>query len=377
MIPSERAPVSGRAQSRRRLRTTEPIRAESTSLALGAAGAVVGLVVGLVLLRGTAPLSGPGSIGQIAALSTLAVSGLVAACSLAVLAPRRHPWMRALPWWRRALAVLGPALVYAVLAFLLTGAMFAVLQQAFLGVALDRFASTFWVSASTGAWAYVVGAGAAALDGRSLATLLMVFLTVGVLSAAMLSPDPYWWERFFSELGAGSDQAGLTFNLTLLVTGLAFIAVGDFLAHDLGLWARETGEPFWKVRVVHATLVVLGAHLALVALISLNVSKYWHNVVAETLVVVFGLALLLFPALLRRLPGGLLLFTGIALGILVMLIVMFDVVGYLNMTAFEMGAAVTVYVWLLLLIRTVSAAGDSTRALAEATLHDQDPDLAR
>ena len=140
MIPSERAPVSGRAH-RRRLRTTE-IRAES--LALGAAGAVVGLVVGLVLLRGTAPLSGPGSIGQIAALSTLAVSGLVAACSLAVLAPRRHPWMRALPWWRRALAVLGPGL---------RGPRFpadrghvAVLQQAFLGVALDRFASTFWVS---------------------------------------------------------------------------------------------------------------------------------------------------------------------------------------------------------------------------------------
>lgn len=357
------------ARTRARLLSTEPIRAEGISLTLGIAGSVAGLVVGLLVLRGTAPLSGPGSIGQLSAVCALSASGLVAAGALLVLAPRIHPWMRDMPWWRRALAVAGPSLVYAVLAFLLTGAMFAVLQQAFQGVALDRFASTFWVSATTGAWAYIVGAGSAALDGRSLATLLMVFLTVGVLSAAMLTPDPYWWEQFFSQLGAGSDRAGLAFNLTLLLTGLAFVAVGDFLGHDLGLWARAAGEPRWKVRVVHGTLAVMGALLALVALISLNVSEYWHDVVAESLVVVFGLALIVFPVLLRRLPGGLLLVTGIAFAILVMLIVMFEVVGYLNMTAFEIGAAVTVYVWLLLLIRAVSAAGDGVRETAAGSTH--------
>jgi hypothetical protein len=42
----------------------------------------------------------------------------------------------------------------------------------------------------------------------------------------------------------------------------------------------------------------------------------------------------------------------------VTVIVLFAGLGYLNMTAFEMGAAVIVYVWLLLLIRTVSAAAE-------------------
>ncbi|WP_193106428.1 hypothetical protein [Brachybacterium sp. FME24] len=359
-------------RTRARRGPTPSTRSESITLALGIAGATAGLLVGLIALRGTAPLSGEGSIGQVAGVSALVTSGLVGTGALLVLTPRRHPWMRKIPWWRRALAITGPALVYAVLAFLLTSAMFAVLQQAFLGVALDRFAGTFWVSVTTGIWAYVVGASAAALNGRSLATLLMVFLTVGVLAAALLAPDPSWWQRFFSQLGASSDRAGTTFNLTLALTGLAFVTVGDFLAHDLGRWARAAGEPWWKVQVVRGTLVVLGLLLVLVAVISLNVSEYWHNVAAESLVVVFGLALIVFPVLLHRLPGGLLVFTGLAFAILVMLIVLFEGVGYLNMTAFEMGAAATVYVWLLLLIRAVSAAGEGTAEVEPEALSGGD-----
>lgn len=341
-------------------RPTAASRTESSALALGLGGAVVGVAVGLLALDGTAPLSGDRSIGQVAAASSALTAGTVAAVGMAVLLPRRHPWVRTVPLLRRALTIVGPALVFAALALLLTSAMYGLLQQAFLGVALDRFASTFWVAATTGLWAYIVSASASALDGRSLATLLMVFLTVGVLASAMLSPDPYWWERYFSRLGEDPGSAGRTFNLTLLLTGLAFVAVGDFVAHDLERWAAASGAAPRIVHVVRGTLVVLGLLLALVALISRAVSVPWHDVVAQLLVVVFGLALIVFPLLLRRLPGGLLVFTAIAFAILIMLIVLFVGVGYLNMTAFEMGAAVTMYVWLLLVIRTVSAAAEGT-----------------
>ncbi len=348
-------------------RSSQATRTESITLALGLGGAAVGLVVGLISLRGTAPLAGEGSIGQVAALSCLVTSAVVAAVALSVLTPRAHPWIRRLSRWRRALSIAGPALVYAVLALLLTGAMYEVLQQAFRGVALDRFASTFWVAVTTGIWAYVIAASASRLDGRSLATLLMVFLTAGVLSAALAAPDPYWWEQFFSELGAGEDRAGFTFNLTLLLTGLAFVTVGDFIAHDLGRWADSAGEPRWKVQLVRGALVALGVCLALVALVSLNVNAFWHNLIAEMLVVLFGLTLVVVPVLLRRLPGGLLVITAIAFAILVMLIVLFEGIGYLNMTAFELGAAVTVYIWLLLFIRAVSAAGEGAGEPAAGT----------
>lgn len=347
-------------------RVTVASRTESFTLALGLAGVLVGLVVGLAVLRGTSTLSGEGSIGQLAAVTSGGTSAVVAAVTMAVIMPQRRPWVRTVPRLRRALTILGPSLVYAVLALLLTSAMYGILAEAFRGVALDRFASTFWVALTTGAWAYVVAASSWALSGRSLATLLMVFLTVGVLAAAMLSPDPYWWEQYFSQLGEGADTAGRTFNLTLLLTGLAFVAVGDFVAHDLQRWTDAAGEPRWKVHLVRGTLIALGALLALVALVSRTVSVDWHNRLAEMLVVVFALALIVFPVLLRRLPGGLLVFTGVAFAVLVMLIVLFEGVDYLNMTAFELGAAVTVYIWLLLFIRTVSAAGEGVAAEDDA-----------
>lgn len=347
-------------------RVTVASRTESFTLALGLAGVLVGLVVGLAVLRGTSTLSGEGSIGQLAAVTSGGTSAVVAAVTMAVIMPQRRPWVRTVPRLRRALTILGPSLVYAVLALLLTSAMYGILAEAFRGVALDRFASTFWVALTTGAWAYVVAASSWALSGRSLATLLMVFLTVGVLAAAMLSPDPYWWEQYFSQLGEGADTAGRTFNLTLLLTGLAFVAVGDFVAHDLQRWTDAAGEPRWKVHLVRGTLIALGALLALVALVSRTVSVDWHNRLAEMLVVVFALTLIVFPVLLRRLPGGLLVFTGVAFAVLVMLIVLFEGVDYLNMTAFELGAAVTVYIWLLLFIRTVSAAGEGVAAQDDA-----------
>ena len=338
-------------------------RAESIHLSVGVLGALAGLLVGVLALRGTAPLAGAGSIGQVAAL---AVFGCATATSAVVLVTRT---LAALPWygsrrvWRRVLDVVGLSLLHGLLGLLLTGALFTVVQQAFQGVALDRAAGTVWVAAASAAAAYITSASVSSLTARSLATLLAVFLTVGVLASAMYAPDPYWWERYFSELGEGSGTASFVFNLTLLLTGLALVTVVEFLAHDLERWARAHGEPGYVVTTVRVLLTLVGVLVALVALISRTVSVPWHDFVATLLVVVFALTLVTLPVLLRRLPGGLLAFTAAAFGMLVALVILHLGVGYLNLTAFEMGAAVVVYVWLLLFIRTVSAAAEGLPAL--------------
>lgn len=341
-----------------RLRATGATRAESAHVAIGVAGALAGLVVGLLALRGTAPLSGSGSIGQVAALTVLGCGTTTSAFVLATSTMRSLPWFGSRPRWRRVVDVAGLSLIHGLLGLFLTGALFAVFQQAFQGVALDRFAGTFWVAAAGAAAAYVTSASVSALSGRSLATLLAAFLTVGVLASALSAPDPYWWERYFSELGEGRGVSSTTFNLTLLLTGIALLTVVEFIAHDLDRWARATGESGAVVTTVRVLLTLVGVLIALVALVSRTVSVFWHDVVAQLLVVVFGLALLVLPVLLRRLPGTLTWFTAAAFALLVTVIVLFAGLGYLNMTAFEMGAAVIVYVWLLLLIRTVSAAAE-------------------
>lgn len=333
-------------------------RTESRHLLLGGAGAVLGVLVGLLALRGTAPLAGTGSIGQVAAMAVLGGGTATAALTLSTLTRRSMPWFGGRRWWRRALDVIGLALIHGVLGLFLTGALFAVFQQAFQGVALDRFAGTFWVAAASGGAAYIASSSLTALTGRSLATLLAAFLTVGVLASALSAPDPYWWERYFSELGEGTGASSTIFNLTLLLTGIALLTVVEFIAHDLDRWARATGEDHRAVTAVRVMLTLVGVLVALVALVSRSVSVLWHDVVAQSLVVVFALTLLVLPVLLRRLPGSLIGFTAGAFALLMMVVVLYAGVGYLNFTAFEMGAAVIVFVWLLLLIRTVSAAAE-------------------
>ncbi|MCW1803732.1 hypothetical protein [Brachybacterium squillarum] len=355
------------------LMASRATREESLHLVLAAAGAVVGLVAGLVVLRGTSPLAGSGSIGQVAALSVFGCSASAGALVLAVVTPRSMPWFGGTHRWRRALDIVGLALVYGLLGLFLTSALFGVFQQAFQGVALDRMAGTFWVVVASAAGAYTTSAAASALTGRSLATLLAVFLTAGVLASAMNATDRYWWERYFSELGEGGDLASVTFNLTLLVTGVALLTVTEFLAHDLDRWAASAGEPAWVTAVVRTLLSAVGVLVALVALVSRDVSVTWHDVIAQTLVVVFGVLLVVTPVLLRRMPGGLLPVTITAFALLVSIIVMFVEVRYLNMTAFEMGAAAIVYVWLLLFIRIVSAAADGAEEGRGADAQSQPP----
>ncbi|MDN5820649.1 MAG: hypothetical protein L0H39_04085 [Brachybacterium sp.] len=342
-------------------RSSRASRAESRHVILGLAGALVGLLVGLIALRGTAPLAGTGSIGQVAALTVFGCAATTSALTLTTLTRQTLPWFGGRRWWRRAIDVIGLSLVHGILGLFLTGALFGVFQQAFQGVALDRLAGTFWIAVAGGVAAYVTSAAADSLTTRSLATLLAAFLTVGVLASAMSAEDPYWWERYFSELGEGENLASVTFNLTLLLTGVALVTVAEFLAHDLGRWARSAGEPAWRITAVRSLLTTVGVLVALVAVISRSVSIVWHDVVAQSLVVVFGLTLLAVPVLLRRLPGALIAVTAAALALLVAAVVLYAGVGYLNMTAFEMAAAGIVYGWLLLFIRTVSAAAEGTQ----------------
>lgn len=328
-------------------------------LAAGAIG--LGALYGLVAVRATLPLFGRGSIGEHAAYAGAATSGIAAIIAGYRLTPQAQPWFARIGRLRRGANILGLAALHAVFSLLLVSAVFAVFASAFRGVALDHVAGTVWVALACGICTYVAVTSVSTLTTQSLTVLLSVFVLTGVLVSAISSPDPHWWEHHFSFLGADDGGSGIAFNLTLLLTGIALTTIGDFLAHDVETWARATGEPAWKARTVRLTMLLLGVLVMLVALIPVTLDRRWHDASAQGIVVVFALVLVVFPLLFRRLSGAFLVATGVVLGLLVALLVLWEGVGYLNVTAFEMGAAATVFAWLLLFIRTVGVAVDGVR----------------
>lgn len=331
-------------------------RLENLSLLLGAAGFLSGGVVALLTLRPPSPLFGTGSVGEAAALTGGAVSGLAFLIVALRAGSRGTAWQHRLSRFRRVVDLVGLTFVHAAISMLATAAVFAVFADAFKDLDLDRWAGGFLIAGACAVGAYIAASSAGSLTTQSLSLLVAAFLVVGAFTSALTSSDPQWWQAHFSALGTVSDASGITFNFTLILTGIVLTTLADFLTHDLSRWARSTGEPNWKVVLVRVGFIVLGLMLAMVGVIPVNLSLFWHNMVTYAAIGAFGVMLVAVPFLFRRLTGG---FIGVTVVVAAMLATAgwLNVgVGYLNITAFEIAAVGTVFTWLILFIRSVSAA---------------------
>lgn len=347
--------------STRRGRNTEDL-----SLLLGALGFVTGAVLALLVLRPPSALFGRGSIGEVAALTGGAVAGLAFLAVAMVNGPRPVAWHRRVSRFRRFVDLVGLTLVHAAISMLATAAVFAVFADAFQSLLLDRWAGGFLVAGACGVSAYVAASSAGSLTTESLSLLVAAFLVLGAFASALTSSDPTWWQVHFSALGTAADASGTAFNFTLILTGIVLTTLADFLTHDLSRWARHTGEPTWKVMVVRVGFIVLGIMFAMVGVIPVNQSLYWHNMVTYAAVLAFVVLLVAIPVLFRRLSGG---FVGVTVVVGAMMALggwLHLGIGYLNTTAFEIAAVGTVFLWLILFTRSVSAAATEVPEVSRA-----------
>ncbi len=339
---------------------------EDLSLLLGGLGFVAGGLVALLVLDPPAPLFGMGSVGEVAALTGGAISGLAFLFVAILVGSRGMAWQHRLSRFRRVVDLVGLTLVHAAISMLATAAVFAVFADAFRSLELDRWAGSFLIAGACAVGAYMAASSAGALTTQSLSLLVAAFLVVGAFTSALTSSDPQWWQAHFSALGAVSDASGIAFNFTLILTGIVLTTLADFLTHDLSRWAAHTGEPSWKVGFVRIGFIVLGIMLGMVGVIPVNRSLFWHNMVTYVAIGAFVVMLIAVPFLFRKLSGG---FVGVTIVVAAMMALggwLNLGVQYLNITAFEIAAVGTVFVWLILFIRSVSAAVDDIPAVTNA-----------
>ncbi|TRY17420.1 hypothetical protein FOJ82_12865 [Tessaracoccus rhinocerotis] len=331
-------------------------RRENLSLLLGGIGMLIGGLVGIFVLGPESRLFGRGSVGEVAAATALPVSALAFGFAMNFVMARVRPWLRQLPKFRQVYSILGLALVHGALATLVTVGLFSVFNEAFRGVLLDNWVGAFMVGVVCGISAYATAASATALTTESLSQLVAVFLVVGALASALNASNELWWQVHFSALGATLDASGIVFNFTLILTGVVLITLADFLTHDLRTWAERVGERRWKVGAIRLSLIAMGLCLAGIGSFPVTFSRFGHNFFTYSLMYVFAATLVAVPILFRRLPGGFIGVTVVTIVLTVTFVYLRNGIDYLNVTAFEIVAVALVFVWLLLFVRTVSAA---------------------
>ena len=317
---------------------------ESLSLGVGAVAFVLVALVALVVFHfEPAPISGPGSVGQYAAIA----SGVVAI--LAFLAGR---YITRTPGHRLGaldvIDIAALAFAHGVIALLTWTLLAVILEQSFLGATVFALPALIISGAAAAVTAYATFYSATHLDLQLLALLLAVFLTEGVIASMLTASDPDWWKNNLSALGMTDDISALAFNLTIIIAGVIVTTLARYATKGI-----PTPNPHGVARAT-ATLVVVGVFLACVGLFPVDQFFALHTGVASGMVVAYGVLVIRLPHWIPGMPRAFVLLGWLFLAVTLVLAVLFFV-GYYTLTAVELVAGILVFAWIILFIRNADA----------------------
>ncbi|MEN2736322.1 hypothetical protein ABCS02_00900 [Microbacterium sp. X-17] len=333
------------------------------SLALGAGGlafVAVCLIAFFVFAGHNLSISGAGSVGQFAAIACCAVTLVVYGGG------RVATW--SIPWYRRpkehrsrigaAIEVfdsLAIAVAHAVVVLLLWTVLSDVLSRSFQDAQVFAIPATLLVGTAAAVTGYYVFLAAANMNPLLLSAVLAVFLVVGALTSMLTASNPHWWKQNLSVLGITDDWSSATFNITVIVGGILVTAIARY-ATDSGTDRRPSrGE-----LQVRTALVIVGAMLACVGLFPVNHFFLLHNTAATGMAVVFCVLAVGIRWAMPHLPRTFYVLGWVFIGVIA-LVTLFFAVGYYNLTAVELVAAVLIFSWIIVFLRVSVAAGSDVR----------------
>ncbi|GAA4368967.1 DUF998 domain-containing protein [Agromyces bauzanensis] len=334
------------------------VAVETEALVAGAiAAAASGIVAAFIFAGGLWPLWGGLSVGIVAAVAVL-VAG-IALGATGYWRARNLPgqeWRHTLRPWKFTIDIATVSAVHAIIAAILSVTTFVLLQRSFEGLVVDAWVGTGATAAAAGLLGYWTYLSVSSITTNKLATLLVVFMATSTLASMATSQDPQWWEYHFSQLGISDDFSSSLFNLALIIAGAFVTTFAIYVDRDLSTLVRQgVLAHAWAPRIVSIVFIVMGVMLACVGLFPLNVSILLHNSSAIGMSLSFLGLLISSPWVLRGMPRRFFVFCGVSIAVLLGGALLFEPVGYWNLTAFELLAFSLIFGWIAVFIRFVDA----------------------
>jgi len=333
--------TAARSHGERRERAREAIGLQISIFAF----VLAALIALLVFRLHPAPISGPDSLGQFAALASAATAIIVFVLGRIIAAdPARGRRLGVVD----IIDIAAFAFAHAMIALLGWTLAATIMEAGLIGAVVYPVPVLMLSGAAAGLTAYVTYYSATHLDLQLLATVLALFLVLGVLASMLTASDPQWWKENLSALGMTDDLSARTFNLTLIVAGILVTTLARYATKGI-----PTTHPR-GVASVRTCLIIVGIFLALVGVFPVDQYFALHTGVASGMVVAYGV---LVVALRRWVPGvsRTFLLLGYVFILLILLLAVFFAVGYYTLTAVELVAGTVVFTWIILFIRTADA----------------------
>jgi hypothetical membrane protein len=317
------------------------------SLAIGVAGvaSLVSIVAALLVFHlEPAPIAGPGSLGQFAAIVATVSAIVVFVFGRYAVRDREHP-----PRLMDLVDLGVVALVHGVIALLSWTLLSAIIGQSFAHMVVYPIPLLFITGAVSAVTTYLVLHAATGSSLMTLAIVLAVFLAEGLVASMLSASNPHWWRDNLSALGIANDTSALTFNLTLIVGGIMITTLTRYITRAL------PGASAGGVARLRVFLVLMGVLLALVGLFPVDDFFWVHTSSASGMGVVFCVLALRVQTWVPGLARGFIWLGRVFVGVTVLMGALYAV-GYYTLTAVELIAAVMAFTWIILFIRNTALA---------------------
>jgi hypothetical protein len=319
---------------------------ESLAIGISAIAFVLAAGVALLVFRlAPAPIDGPGSIGQFAAISAMVVALLAFAVGRYVVRTKN----RLTPLDIVDLSVV--AVVHAVIALLTWSLVSSIAAASFIDAVVYPIPLVMLAGASAALTAYLVFQSAILTSLTTLSIVLATFLAEGIFASMLSASDPHWWTKHLSALGMTDDLSALTFNLTLIVAGIMITTLTRFMTREL---PRTTDRGVASgINRVRTSLALLGVLLALVGVFPVDRFFWLHTLSASGMAIVFMTIALRVPVWMPGLARGF-VWLGRLFVATTVLIAVFYLVGYYTLTAVELIAGIMVFTWIVMFLRNAA-----------------------
>ncbi|GAA1702001.1 hypothetical protein GCM10009808_19950 [Microbacterium sediminicola] len=324
---------------------------ESLGLAAGSVAFIVaGILSVLVFQLDDAPISGEGSVGQFAAITSAVTAAIVFVAGRIILGVREGSRrLRVVD----VIDIAALAFAHAVIALLSWTLIAVIMQDAFLDAQVYTIFVIVLPAAAAAVTAYLVFASATNLDLLLLAVILAGFLIEGVVASMLTASDPHWWKDNLSALGMTNDLSAMTFNLTLIVAGVIVTTLSRYTT------AQIPSPHVRGLRLVRLCLILVGLFLACVGIFPVDQFFWVHTGFASGMAVVFGVLVMRLAHWIPGMPRPFIALGWLFIAVIVVLAIFFAV-GYYTLTAVELVAGVLVFSWIILFIRNAAALQSDT-----------------
>lgn len=274
--------------------------------------------------------------------------------------------------WRNVPTIIGAFIVILMLGIL---SFFWIIGMMFEGASFDIYTATAIFFIFTAIINYLMIYAAFSFTSSMIVTILIVVIIGGVFFAMLTNSESRWWQHNFSFLGTNEAASSWQFNLTLILSALLMVALIDYLFVNL----KKSGYTGFKVASLRVLLTMVAISLGGVGFFPNNGTGQLHALHTKAAEMLVYLIVILIVSIRWILPKVTKEFLTISYGIAAVLVAcnfLFQNIGYLSLTVFELLAFGLALSWILLLLQHIQQLAHLTNAVYEIRIEPIKEELA-